>query len=1626
MKTQQEQSSTKRSNRNYQSRNYNFERNRVRTIPFQFNGLASEFPKLEDLFKVNLAQKSASCIPYLLEGGSTNGDERFKEAEVPPNITMGTMIDAVDINGSVIMTNDNPPIPVQRPANDNDILRRNQIRQMAIQTNEKLYKIDSLCMEALTPLLSEIIQTSLIQFNGDPLATWEYLKSTYGPASDNAAASRTALLTSILDIKMEYHDTFAAFIIKFNKMCDTINLSDDVKAALLSIKTNSTCNYRLQILPDRLIKEVQECIKQGKSYTAMIDYISRADEFAHQHNQISKEETTRQKFQSSNKTINGVQKCKECEKSCKNCGNQGHDTDDCKLDACGKCKRFGIGHNYNTCYGPAKQKPPTKSIKTKQTMKEKQTDTDHKQLRKMQKQINQIQLRQMDKDAESYNSEEDTSESEDSAFATSFSVRRQINMVTNQFQVDSGAAEHVSQNTDGLTNVKEAPPGKTPKLYAANDQAMTIKQSGTASTLIKDPVYISEEMGSTKLLSGPRIQKQGWWLIFPPTKDQDKIGCLMTDKNGQIMATTDVSLMVDPSDIKPSREYIKLPYMSTLINNIKKTINYFASHPKQKITNLKGYNGSREDLVNIVHAIGHWSKEDMIWMAKNSNIIGFPVTEQEIRSHLKPCNCCPRGEFRRDATNHNDFKQPNNRQPRNTHKDKSDRHALQIRNNEIGYEVGIDIYTYRKHKKLNARDKASGFAIDVNLPNDSKASIGTALQAVLDIFKKYGHHSTDHQAPVNILRKDNEAVLRTTKINNILQDNGITPRTSPSHHHQYNGLIEVDTRIIGNKTIASNECAPHIQSPVTWKYIWSLQHAAQNMRPTKRAQHKHNKTRYQDFTGEIPNWYERPLLPAGQPVNFWVPQPAGQGTTRCHIGAYLMYDPEVPGGIQVLDMETGRISKTASYKVLNHVPSAFTKIHTSVWQSKTPYGEQHIPTVPYIPVNAQDNKNTVLMPTNEIHDTSSATPTKISLIPEETLHKQVPTTGRTIPSHKQKYAHEGVQKRTNTHIHEGAVQHNDENLSTNRPKPPAPPVHTTITNHEQMAKTAAEKWKASQQAWTNNMAVKDAIIHAVKNKLSLTSIKQKKSKKKRKKSNADSPTVTQAQKREDWQEFSKAIDTENQQLADEECFEDLTSQQISKIPTKDIIGTMYRLQIKRSKITRKVEQYKARLVALGNQQMKHQYDQLKSPTARSSSVKLILSIQAKLGSKSRILDIKGAYLKSIVPQGVHIYLRLPNGKIVKLKKYIYGLKQAGYEWSKTLHEVLTKAGYNRSTADPCIYSLRKTDGDYIIFSTHVDDFYVIANKNVLIDDLQDTLTEAFGTVKSNSSETLTYLGINITKTEKGDIEISQRAYLEKLLEIANMNDCKPVKTPYSDFQSTQPDDKNTFDKNTYLQLMGALIFPAGLTRPDLSYAVHKCAQKCSKPNLGDFRRVKRILRYIKGTLDYKITFGTGDGKIRLYGYVDAAYQSYPNGASQYGYSFSLYGTNRRKDATFYARSVKLKLVVLSSTEAEYVALCEACTEILFLRTLLNDIGFPQNKPTIIYEDNQSVIQMVKGKGNHQRTKHINAKYHFSRQCVNNGQVQLKYCPTKKMVADILTKGSIPSKQFTKLCAKLNNGIISNP
>ena len=159
----------------------------------------------------------------------------------------------------------------------------------------------------------------------------------------------------------------------------------------------------------------------------------------------------------------------------------------------------------------------------------------------------------------------------------------------------------------------------------------------------------------------------------------------------------------------------------------------------------------------------------------------------------------------------------------------------------------------------------------------------------------------------------------------------------------------------------------------------------------------------------------------------------------------------------------------------------------------------------------------------------------------------------------------------------------------------------------------------------------------------------------------------------------------------------------------------------------------------------------------------------------------------------------------------------------------------------------------------------------------------------------------------------------------------------------------------------------------------------------------RIVRYLEGTCRDGLTFRSGS--IELIAFVDAAYNCYEDSKGHYGFSLSL----GLADASFFAKSSKMKLVVLSSTEAEYVALCEATKAVVWSRRFLSEIGFPPAGPTTIYEDNQSCIDMVYGKISQAVSKHIRPKFHYTREQVIKGEVQVVYLPTKQMVADVLTK-----------------------
>ncbi len=198
------------------------------------------------------------------------------------------------------------------------------------------------------------------------------------------------------------------------------------------------------------------------------------------------------------------------------------------------------------------------------------------------------------------------------------------------------------------------------------------------------------------------------------------------------------------------------------------------------------------------------------------------------------------------------------------------------------------------------------------------------------------------------------------------------------------------------------------------------------------------------------------------------------------------------------------------------------------------------------------------------------------------------------------------------------------------------------------------------------------------------------------------------------------------------------------------------------------------------------------------------------------------------------------------------------------------------------------------------------------------------------------------------------------------------------------------------------------TRPDISFAVSSLARFSSKPTTEHWTALKRLLRYLKGTLTQGILY-TKDGSSSILGYTDSDWAGDVNDRkSTSGYMFLLSG------GPISWRSQKQKCVALSTAEAEYIAMANAAQESVWLRQLMAElINSSDETPTLLYEDNQSAIAMSKKNQFHGRAKHIDIKHHFIREQVSNGTIMLEYCSTFDMLADILTKG-LAREIFCKL------------
>ena len=234
--------------------------------------------------------------------------------------------------------------------------------------------------------------------------------------------------------------------------------------------------------------------------------------------------------------------------------------------------------------------------------------------------------------------------------------------------------------------------------------------------------------------------------------------------------------------------------------------------------------------------------------------------------------------------------------------------------------------------------------------------------------------------------------------------------------------------------------------------------------------------------------------------------------------------------------------------------------------------------------------------------------------------------------------------------------------------------------------------------------------------------------------------------------------------------------------------------------------------------------------------------------------------------------------------------------------------------------------------------------------------------------------------------------------------------------SRQTDGDDLIDQELYQSAVESLLYQSTKARPDITYAVGAVARFSSKPSQAHWVAVKRIMRYLSGTLDYGLLYGYNDN---IAGFSDADWAGdCTDCKSTSGFVFMLSG------AAISCNSKKQICVALSTAEAEYIALAKATQESIWLQKLLQDMSETSVTPITIFEDNQSTIEMTKNPQFHSKAKHIDIKFHYIRELVTTGKVDLKYCRKDEMIADMLTKG-IGKIQFTKLRSMMGLRNISD-
>lgn len=488
-------------------------------------------------------------------------------------------------------------------------------------------------------------------------------------------------------------------------------------------------------------------------------------------------------------------------------------------------------------------------------------------------------------------------------------------------------------------------------------------------------------------------------------------------------------------------------------------------------------------------------------------------------------------------------------------------------------------------------------------------------------------------------------------------------------------------------------------------------------------------------------------------------------------------------------------------------------------------------------------------------------------------------------------------------------------------------------------------------------------------------------------------SVKQAKDSGEWEEWKKAMDEEIECMKRHRVWD-----VVYRPKDKKIISSKWIYSIKENPDTRRLR-YKARLVAVGcAQRPGYDHGETFAPVARIESIRLLLSIAAERHKKVKMYDVKTVFLHGKLDN--EIYMKAPDGyeygenTVCRLKKSIYGLKQAGKCWNEYLTEVMLKSGMCQSMEDPCIFY--KSEGQKFLYcGIHVDDMAIVSSD----EDIEKCYMSRIGKKIDLKclGDAKCILGMQVER-ESGRVYVHQKDYIKKLLLMYGMDECNSVSTPIDvNVKMDSYAESNKCNVKEYQELMGRLMFLSVNTRPDIAYTLSYLSQYNNDAREIHMRGLKRVLRYLRRTIDYRLCFGGKNIENRIDCETDGSWDATIDAKSFTG--ILIY----RNGDLIQWRSRKQCLVALSSTESELEAMVEGMKDIVWIDRLLREITGCNKTTKEMKCDSLNVVRLANVGNYKSKSKLLNRKYHFVKECMKDNDIYVTHIPDADMRADCLTK-----------------------